>query len=115
MTKMWIRVALAACPPVSCLRRSKKDTGGQAASATHRFGSAGLLLLTLAVASIARADGEADTATVYLADGTRQVGVVRSISPSELVIGRDSALRLATADVVRLEFPIHVRRLRGLH
>src|SRR5580700_5157987 len=70
----------------------------------HRFGSAGLLLLTLAVASIARADGEADTATVYLADGTRQVGVVRSISPSELVIGRDSAVRFAVADVVRVEF-----------
>jgi sRNA-binding regulator protein Hfq len=73
----------------------------------HRFGSLGLLLLAIAVTSIARADGEADTATVYLADGTRQVGVVRSISSSELVIGRDSAVRLATADVVRLEFPNH--------
>jgi hypothetical protein len=73
----------------------------------HRFGSLGLLLLAIAVTSIARADGEADTATVYLADGTRQVGVVRSISSSELVIGRDSAVRLATADVVRLEFSNH--------
>ena len=72
-----------------------------------RFGSLGLLLLTLAVASIARADGEADTATIYLADGTRQVGVVRSISASELVIGRDPAVRFAIADVVRLEFPNH--------
>jgi len=71
---------------------------------TYRFGSTGLLLLTLAVASIARADGEAGTSTIFLADGTRQVGVVRSISATELVIGRDSAARFAVGDVVRVEF-----------
>src|SRR5580704_5591894 len=71
---------------------------------TYRFGSTGLLLLTLAVATIARADGEAGTSTIFLADGTRQVGVVRSISATELVIRRDSAARFAVGDVVRVEF-----------
>jgi hypothetical protein len=64
-------------------------------------------LLPVAPACIARADGEGDAATIYLADGTHQVGVVRTISPNELVIGRESAARLPTADVVRLEFPNH--------
>jgi sRNA-binding regulator protein Hfq len=64
-----------------------------------------ILLVALFGAGTARADSEADTATIYLADGTRQTGVVRSISPSEVVIGRESAVRLATSDVVRLEFP----------
>jgi len=63
------------------------------------------LLIALA-ASVVRADDEGDTATIYLADGTRQTGVVRSISASEIVIGRD-AVRLAPADVVRLEFANH--------
>jgi NPCBM/NEW2 domain len=62
------------------------------------------LLLVAAVASAARAEGEPDAATVYLADGGRQVGVVRSLSASELIFGRESAERLATADLVRLEF-----------
>jgi sRNA-binding regulator protein Hfq len=91
-----------------CLRASSS------LSVLKRWAGAGLwracptlLLLAVGAARVVRADGEADTATIYLADGTRQVGVVRSISSSELVIGRDSAVRFATADVVRLEFPNH--------
>jgi NPCBM/NEW2 domain len=62
-------------------------------------------LLALATAAVARAEGDGENATVYLADGTQQVGVVRSLSPTELAIARDSPLRFATADIVRLEFP----------
>jgi hypothetical protein len=62
------------------------------------------LLMVLAAASVARAAGDAGQATIYLADGSRQVGVVRSLSPSEMVIATEPAQRFATADVVRLEF-----------
>ena len=71
----------------------------------NRVGPFGLILLSLlSAAHVARGEGDAGKATIYLAEGTRQVGVVRSLSPTELVIGPDSATRLATADVVRLEF-----------
>jgi hypothetical protein len=58
----------------------------------------------LAAACVARADGHVDGATIYLADGSRKVGVVRSLSPREVVIATEPVQRFATADVVRLEF-----------
>jgi sRNA-binding regulator protein Hfq len=62
-------------------------------------------LMMLAVAGVARAQGDTDAATIYLADGTRRAAVVRSLSASEVVLGREPAERLATDDVVRLQFP----------
>ncbi|HEV8003155.1 MAG TPA: NPCBM/NEW2 domain-containing protein [Planctomycetaceae bacterium] len=62
-----------------------------------------VLLFGLTAASVARA-ADPGAATIYLADGSRKVGVIRSLSVSELVLDREPAERLATADIVRLEF-----------
>ena len=71
------------------------------------MGPAWRALVVLLVAGLARAADDDDSATVYLADGTHRAAVVRSLAPAELVLGRDAPERLATADVVRLEFPHH--------
>jgi hypothetical protein len=67
----------------------------------------GFVVCFVPSAGVARAEGETEAATVYLADGGRQTGVVRTLSGSELVLDREPPLRLATADVVRLEFSNH--------
>jgi hypothetical protein len=77
------------------------------ARATQQLRRVALLLLALAAAGVARAEGDADTATIYLADGTHRVVALKSLSAGELILGREPAERLATDDVVRLEFPIH--------
>ncbi len=70
-----------------------------------RVGPFGLILLSLlSAAHVARGEGVAGKATIYLADGTRRIGVVRSLSAGELILGQEPTERLATADVVRLEF-----------
>ncbi len=63
---------------------------------------AGLLLV-----GAARAADDFDAATIYLADGTHRKALVRSLAAGELVLARDGAQRLSTADVVRVEFLHH--------
>jgi len=77
------------------------------ARAGGRLGTAWCALAILLAAGGARAAEDADSATVYLADGTHRAAVVRSLAQAELGLGRDAPDRLATADVVRLEFPHH--------
>lgn len=48
------------------------------------------MLAVLFVAGVARAADDADSATVYLADGTHRAAVVRSLAPAEVVLGRDA-------------------------
>jgi hypothetical protein len=62
------------------------------------------LLLSLVATGAARAHADADSATLYLADGSHRPVVLRSLATSEIVLGREAVERVATADVVRLEF-----------
>jgi sRNA-binding regulator protein Hfq len=74
--------------------------------AVRQVRAVGLLLACMVLPwALARADDKADEATVYLADGGRVTAVVRSLSSGELVLAQQPTERLATADVVRLEFP----------
>jgi sRNA-binding regulator protein Hfq len=84
-------------------RLAQRNTGGHV---RRQFRAVGLSLACIVWAfAPVRADDKTDEATVYLADGGRVTAIVRSLSSGELVLARQPAERLATSDVVRLEFP----------
>ena len=66
-----------------------------------------LVALALAPSGATRAHADSDSATLYLADGSHRAVVLRSLTAGEIVLGREATERVATADVVRLEFGNH--------